>query len=137
MPRYVVQKHFRSKRDFHFDLMLEAEGRLVTFSASAPPDRTKALPCLVQQLADHPVRFLEFEGDLPQAGGWCRIHDQGTFEWIEPPEGASPPDEGRASLETADEVRIRLTGKKAKGVYQLTREPASGTDYWRFKKVTE
>jgi hypothetical protein len=128
MPRYVVQQHFREKDHFHFDLMLEREGVLVTFASGAPPDMEAELPCLVHHLGDHRLAYLEYEGEISGGRGWCAVHDRGTFEWIEP--------EGGRLLELADEIRIRLEGEKARGTYRLVREPASGTDYWRLKKVT-
>ncbi|MGB2998300.1 MAG: DNA polymerase ligase N-terminal domain-containing protein [Phycisphaerae bacterium] len=129
MPQYVVQQHFRSESDWHFDLMLEARQALVTFACPAPPDRTDDLPCLARQLADHRLAYLEYEGEISGGRDRCEIYDRGTFEWIEP--------EGGALLECATEIRIRLKGEKAKGDYILAREPVSGTDYWRLRKVTE
>ncbi len=129
MPRYVVQQHFRSEDDWHFDLMLERGEALVTFSSGVPPDRTGELPALVRQLPDHRPAYLEYEGEISGGRGWCRIHDRGTLEWIEP--------EDPALVETADEVRVRLDGEKARGTFRLTRESASGTDYWRLRPVPD
>ena len=129
MPRYVVQQHFRDEEDWHFDLMLEAAGALVTFSSHTPPEAREALPCLVRHLGDHRLAYLEYEGEISGGRGWCRIHDRGTLEWLEPTDPALLP--------SADEIRIRLAGEKADGTFQLVREPASGTDYWRLRRVTE
>jgi len=129
MPRYVVQQHFRGEEDWHFDLMLEAAGALVTFSSHTPPEAREALPCLVRHLGDHRLAYLEYEGEISGGRGWCRIHDRGSLEWLEPTDPALLP--------SADEIRIRLAGEKADGTFQLVREPASGTDYWRLRRVTE
>jgi hypothetical protein len=126
MPRYVVQQHFRDEDDWHFDLMLERGEALLTFSSGVSPDRTEELPTLVRQLPDHRPAYLEYEGEISGGRGWCRIHDRGTFEWIEP---ADP-----ALAELADEIRIRLEGEKARGTYRLTRETATGADHWRLKR---
>jgi hypothetical protein len=126
MPRFVVQQHFRSEDDWHFDLMLEAAGALVTFSSHTPPEAREALPCTVRHLGDHRLAYLEYEGQISGGRGWCRIHDRGSLEWIEPTDPSLLP--------SADEIRIRLAGEKADGTFQLVREPASGTDYWRLKK---
>ncbi|MCX5649715.1 MAG: hypothetical protein NTX40_11610 [Planctomycetota bacterium] len=64
MPRYVVQQHFRSEDDWHFDLMFEAGQALVTFSSHAPPDACAQLPCLVRHLGDHRLAYLEYEGEI-------------------------------------------------------------------------
>jgi hypothetical protein len=129
MPRYVVQQHFRDEEDWHFDLMLEAAGALVTFSSHTPPEAREALPCLVRHLGDHRLAYLEYEGEISGGRGWCRIHDRGSLEWLEPTDPSLLP--------SADEIRIRLAGEKADGTFQLVREPASGTDYWRLRRVTE
>ena len=129
MARFVVQQHFRSDDDWHFDLMLEGDQALVTFSSHAPPDDAEKLPCLVRHLGDHRLAYLEYEGQISGGRGWCRIHDRGTFEWIEPTDPAL--------LEASDEIRIRLAGEKAEGTFQLVREPAGGTDYWRLRRRDE
>ena len=127
--RYVVQQHFRSEDDWHFDLMLEAGQALATFSCPAPPDACEQLPCSVQHLGDHRLDYLDYEGEISGGRGWCRIHDHGTLEWLEP---ADP-----SLLPSADEIRIRLAGEKAQGAFRLVREPASGTDYWRLRQGTK
>jgi len=129
MPRFVVQQHFRSAEDFHFDLMLEREDLLVTFACGGPPDRTAELPRLAKQLQDHRLAYLDYEGEISGGRGWCELHDRGTFEWLEP--------EGGANLDYASQIRVRLDGRKARGVWELEREPASGIDYWRLKAVPD
>jgi hypothetical protein len=109
--------------------MLEAGQALATFSSPAPPDACAQLPCLVHHLGDHRLAYLEYEGEISGGRGWCRIHDRGTFAWLEPTDPALLP--------ASDEILVRLAGERAKGVYRLVREPASGTDYWRLKRVTE
>jgi len=131
MPRFVVQQHFRSNDDYHFDFMLEAGEMLVTFSCGAAPDEVKNLPCLVRQIQDHRVEFLSYQGDISGGRGWCEIHDRGTFEWIEP---ETLTDAAAASL--LDQFVVRLDGRKACGTYRLTRETASGADYWRMSTAT-
>lgn len=124
MPRFVVQQHFQSDADSHFDLMLEAGEALLTFQCGKPPDRTDALPALVRQLPDHRLDYLQYEGAISRGRGWCAIHDRGTFEWLAP---AGPP------IDFEPEIRLRLCGAQARGTYRLVREPATGTDYWRLR----
>ncbi len=125
MPRFVVQQHFRARDDYHFDLMLEAGETLLTFQCGVPPDRTKELPCLVVQLPDHRLDYLWYQGEIRRGRGWCEIYDRGTFEWVEPA-GGSP-------VHAASEMRVRLAGRKARGLYALRRAPESGRDYWRLR----
>jgi hypothetical protein len=129
MPKFVVQQHFRDEEDWHFDLMFEGSRGLVTFSSPVPPDDAAALPSTVRHLGDHRLAYLEHEGEISGGRGWCKIHDRGTFEWLEPKDPAL--------IETSDEIRVRLAGEKAKGEYRLVREPGSGADYWRLKQGTE
>ncbi len=131
MPRFVVQQHFRSNEDYHFDLMLEAADALIAFSCGAAPDDVKQLPCLVRQIQDHRVEYLSYQGEISGGRGWCEIHDRGTFEWVEPETVADAAD---ASL--LDRLVVRLDGRKARGTYRLTRETTSGADYWRMSTAT-
>ena len=105
MARFVVQQHFRSEDDWHFDLMLEGARGLVTFSSPVPPDDTASLPSTVHHLGDHRPAYLEYEGEISGGRGWCRIHDRGTLEWLEPTDPSLLP--------SADEILIRLAGEKA------------------------
>ncbi|MBE3070035.1 MAG: hypothetical protein IMZ66_07345 [Planctomycetes bacterium] len=126
MPRFVVQKHFRSRDEWHFDFLLECGEALLTFSCGAPPDDTRNLPFLVRQIADHRAEYLAYQGEISGGRGWCEIHDRGTFEWVEPPEAPA-----RADCDLRDRLAVRLAGRRARGIYRLTRETASGPDYWR------
>ena len=135
MLRFVVQQHFRNEEDWHFDLMLECGDALVTFTSGVAPDETASLPCLVRQVPDHRLAYLEYEGEISGGRGWCRIHDRGTFDWIEPDHLAKAAAKSAAgACVFADHILVRLDGQKATGVYRLTREPKSGTDYWRMRK---
>ena len=135
MPRFVVQQHFRDAEDWHFDLMLECKDALVTFSSPVPPDEEKRLPCLARQLPNHRLSYLEYQGEISNGRGWCRIHDQGVFEWVEPvPEACPDAKVGETACDLLDEVAVRLDGQKAKGLYRLVRETKSGADYWRLRK---
>jgi hypothetical protein len=133
MPRFVVQQHFWDKDDWHFDLMLECADALLTFSSAAPPDDPAALPALARQLSSHRLDYLTYEGDISGGRGWCRIHDRGSFEWIEP--SAPPPDP--ACCDLLERLAVRLAGQKAAGTYHLVRETKAGADHWRLRKVTE
>ena len=134
MLRFVVQQHFRAEDDWHYDLMFEDGDALMTFSSGVAPDRVEELPCLVRQLPNHRLAYLEYEGEISGGRGWCRLHDRGTFQWIEPPPLAVPARPGPAApCDFVDEIAVRLAGDKARGVYRLVRETRSGADYWRLR----
>ena len=138
MARFVVQQHFRAEDDWHFDLMLECQEALVTFSSGVPLDETLALPCLVRQLPNHRMAYLEHEGKVSGDRGWCKIHDHGTFEWVNPPPTSCPVARvGETACDLLDEITVRLDGEKTKGVYRLVRDAAAGLDYWRLRKEAD
>jgi hypothetical protein len=138
MHRYVVQQHFRNAEDWHYDLMLECGEALVTFSMGAPPDDASSLPALVRQIGNHRLAYLEHQGEISDERGWCKIHDSGTFEWIEPPPDACPVARiGEKACPLHDFIIIRLDSGKMRGTYRLTREPKSGIDYWRLRKESD
>jgi hypothetical protein len=138
MPRFVVQQHFRSEEDWHFDLMLECKDALVTFSSGVPPDETSRLPCLVRQLPNHRLAYLEHEGEVSGDRGWCKIHDRGMFEWVEPGDKHCPDAQvGQMACDYLDEIAVRLAGEKTRGVYRIAREPKSGADYWRMRRESD
>jgi hypothetical protein len=138
MHRYVVQQHFRDAEDWHYDLMLECSDALVTFSLGVPPDDASKLPTLVRQIGNHRLAYLEHQGEISGGRGWCRIHDSGTLEWIEPPPDACPTAHvGETAHPLHNHIIIRLSGGKLRGTYRLTREPKSGADYWRLRQEPE
>ena len=76
MPKFVVQYHKTEKS--HYDLMLERNGELVTFSVYHPLDFTSRDSYPAELKDPHPVEFLEYEGKLPREGGSVSIWDSGT-----------------------------------------------------------
>jgi bifunctional non-homologous end joining protein LigD len=79
--RFVIQEHHATR--LHWDLRLEHDGVLVSFAIpnglpEAPKDNRLAV-----HTEDHPLEYLEFEGDIPKGqygAGSMRIWDRGAYE---------------------------------------------------------
>jgi bifunctional non-homologous end joining protein LigD len=79
--RFTVQEHHA--RRLHWDLRLEHDGALASW---AIPNGIPVEPAdnrLAVRTEDHPLEYLDFEGDIPAGeygAGTMRIWDRGTFE---------------------------------------------------------
>jgi bifunctional non-homologous end joining protein LigD len=105
--RFVIQEH--SARRLHWDLRLERDGALASWALprGLPPDPGENR--LAVRTEDHPLSYLEFEGEIPKGeygAGTMRIWDSGTYE---------------AEKFEDDKVVIRLEGEQARGRYALFR----------------
>ena len=84
MPRFVILKHetpLGSLRGTHWDLMLEADGVLRTWTLAAEPVGGKTM--VAERLADHRVAYLDYEGPIAGDRGTVTRCDAGTMEWGE------------------------------------------------------
>lgn len=103
--RFVVQEHHA--RRLHWDLRLEHDGVLVSWAVpkGIPPDPRRNH--LAVHTEDHPLEYLEFEGDIPAGSygaGTMTIWDRGTY---------------RAEKFRDDEVIVTLDGERVHGRYAL------------------
>jgi bifunctional non-homologous end joining protein LigD len=103
--RFVVQEHHATR--LHWDLRLERDGVAVSW---AIPNGLPEVPKdnrLAVHTEDHPLEYLEFEGDIPKGeygAGSMRIWDRGTYEELkwEP-----------------RKVEVRFHGERLQGRYAL------------------
>lgn len=80
MPRYVILKHItppESERGTHYDLMLEQDGKLLTWAIPEPP--RAGLRTSVTKLPDHRLDYLDYEGPISGDRGEVRRVDIGEY----------------------------------------------------------
>ena len=125
---FVVQKH--AARRLHYDLRLELDGVLKSWAVTRGPSLTLGEKRLAVHTEDHPVDYLDFEGNIPKGeygGGSMIVWDRGI--WI--PEG--DPQFGLKKGHLA----FSLDGRRLKGRWHLVRiKPRKGekTEPWLLMK---
>ncbi|SDT72930.1 bifunctional non-homologous end joining protein LigD [Jiangella sp. DSM 45060] len=105
--RFVVQEHHA--RRLHWDLRLEHDGVLASWALPRGFPRTPDENRLAVRTDDHPLEFLDFDGEIPAGqygGGALTIWDHGTYE---------------AEKFRDDKVIARLHGEKVQGRFALFR----------------
>ena len=121
---FVVQKH--AARRLHYDLRLEMDGVLKSWAVTKGPSLTVGDKRLAVRTEDHPIEYLNFEGNIPKGeygAGSMIVWDRGRWE----PEG--DPQKGLAKGHLA----FTLDGARLKGRWHLVRmRPRSGekTEPW-------
>ena len=121
---FVVQKH--AARRLHYDLRLEMDGVLKSWAVTKGPSLTVGEKRLAVRTEDHPIEYLNFEGNIPKGeygAGSMIVWDRGRWE----PEG--DPQKGLAKGHLA----FTLDGARLKGRWHLVRmRPRSGekTEPW-------
>src|SRR3954453_22308333 len=103
--RFVIQEHHA--RRLHWYLRLEHDGALVCFALPRGVPQDPAQNRLAVHTEDHPLEYLDFEGDIPKGSygaGKMRIWDRGTYE---------------AEKFRDDEVIAVFEGGRVKGKYAL------------------
>lgn len=116
--RYVV--HWHSARRVHFDLRLELDGVAKSFAVPKGPPLTSGVRRLAVATDDHPLEFLDFDGEIEPGrygAGPLRIWDRGRFE---------------LDKRTQGELKLRFSGSKLSGSYVLV-ATGKGSD-WLFLK---
>jgi len=105
--RFVVQEH--DARNLHWDLRLEHEGAALSWALprGVPQLPDRSANRLAVRTEDHPLEYLEFEGEIPKGeygAGTMRIWDRGTYS---------------AEKLRDDEVIAAFAGERMSGRYAL------------------
>jgi bifunctional non-homologous end joining protein LigD len=104
-PRFVVQEHHATR--LHWDLRLEHDGVAVSWAIPNGIPEDPKDNRLAVHTEDHPLEYLEFEGDIPKGSygaGTMRIWDRGTYE---------------EHKFDSDKVEITFHGERLNGRYGL------------------
>ena len=110
--RFVVQRH--DARRIHYDLRLELGGTLKSWAVTRGPNLDPGEKRLAVRTEDHPLQYLEFEGNIPQGeygGGAMIVWDRGRWEPVFDPEFGL----GKGHLE------FTLHGERLHGRWHLVR----------------
>ncbi len=86
MNRFVVQEHV-NKDGVHWDLMLEKVGGLETWRLLVGPEGWLGGAVAAEQIFDHRLEYLSYEGEISGGRGSVSIVMRGTYEIIEEGEG--------------------------------------------------
>jgi bifunctional non-homologous end joining protein LigD len=118
-PRFVIQEHSATR--LHWDLRLEHDGTAPSWAIPNGMPMTPDENRLAVRTEDHPLEYLEFEGEIPEGqygAGTMRIWDQGTYElekW------------------TAGKVMLDFAGEKVRGRYAIFR--TRGEKDWMIHRI--
>ena len=132
---FVIQKHAASH--LHYDFRLELKGVLKSWAVPKGPSTDPSISRLAMLVEDHPFDYKDFEGIIPEGNygaGTVIIWDRGTYEPVE----KAPTKEEQEHLLTrqfySGYIRIKLNGKKLKGIYTLTKTRERGETAWLLVK---
>ena len=131
-PGFVVHKHDATR--LHYDVRLEMDGALASWSVPKGPSYDPSIKRLAIQTEDHPIEYGSFEGRIPDGeygAGDSLIWDNGTVESVPPGQLSQQRKKGH--------VVADFHGKKLRGQWHLVRTHggAPGKSQWLMFKAKD
>src|SRR5882672_9960196 len=112
--RFFIQRH--SARRLHYDLRIEMQGVLKSWTLPHGPTLDPAIKRLAVHVEDHPLDYGNFESTIPAGNygaGQVILWDRGTYELVEP--------KTEAEQWAAGDLKFRLHGRKLLGEFALVK----------------
>ena len=131
-PAFVVHKHDATR--LHYDVRLEMDGALASWSVPKGPSYDPAQKRLAVQTEDHPLEYGSFEGRIPDGeygAGDSLIWDNGTCDSVPPGQLSEQRKRGR--------IHVRFDGHKLAGEWHIVRTHggAPGKAQWLMFKAKD
>ncbi len=133
--RFVVQKHAAST--LHYDFRLEVDGVLKSWAVPKGPSSDPQQKRLAVPTEDHPLAYADFEGKIPEGeygGGTVLLWDEGVYENLT---RKGEDEVAMAEALAGGHAVFRLTGKKLRGGYALTRFRKGKEVNWLLVKMAD
>jgi bifunctional non-homologous end joining protein LigD len=134
-PIFVIQQH--DATSMHYDFRLEMDGVLKSWAIPKGPSTNPHDKHLAIETEDHPMKYAEFEGVIPEGqygAGPVLIWDTGTYEDLKEMQGK---DISMADMYKKGKIEIFLHGKKLEGAYALIKTKGMGDNKWLFFKMND
>jgi len=100
---FVVLQH-TTPQGVHWDLMLQMIEVLWTWRMGCPPADIGGNSVEVERIADHPLRFLTYEGPVQNGTGQVNIADKGQLSVL---------------TQSSSEIAFQLNGTSLRGCFVL------------------
>lgn len=78
--KFVIQKHYCSDGSIHWDLMVHLGEALSTWRLNVEPAKISFETTAIEKIADHPLRFLDYQGPVQNNTARVEIYDKGSFQ---------------------------------------------------------